>query len=52
MSGKPKCKDRDPKRSHEEHRAVDRDVQGEALAECYRVLMEAGAIKPKDGGAA
>lgn len=47
----PKLRDQDPNSwaSHQarerEHRAVD--GEGEALAECYWILMDAGAIKPK-----
>ncbi len=52
MSRKPERKDRNPKtrasREEREHQAAN--AQGEALAECYRILMEAGAIKPKGGG--
>ncbi len=49
MSDKPKGRDESPER-----RAVgtSEDVQGEALAECYRILVEAGALEPKDGGEA
>jgi hypothetical protein len=56
VSPKPECKDLDPKRWADleergrERRAVDEE--GEALAECYRVLLEAGAIKSKGGDTA
>ncbi len=59
MSRKPKDRDRRPERwaNHEKrervHQAVDvPDEEAQAVARCLEVLMEAGALKPRDGGAA
>ncbi len=52
MSRKPKDQDKRPERRADHEEREHRAAEGEALAEYYRILMEAGALEPKDGGRA